>query len=259
MAAYGSLEGMRGITVCDGGDLRLSNIQINFNDDGVESPSPTVHLRTDTWPYWLAEAVSAAVDAAKTSTEIPAAVAASNDDKIGRLMVLELRASMRALTSSAFAIDAFYASVKARSPKHPQQDIWHQNSTARSKQVAETLRYHLKVAKNESAKELRRRIKELFKYRDWAVHPGSKFREPIYREDLDAAVDWHFVVFSAANAQGGTYLAVNTLDNLVTVLNRGSEELVQFKPRAREAMDKILDVYESSEHLIPIVRSEPGV
>ena len=55
---------MRGITVTDGGDLRISGvrIQVGVGADGVvSSSSATVHLRTDMSPYWLAEGVSAAI------------------------------------------------------------------------------------------------------------------------------------------------------------------------------------------------------
>ena len=134
---------MRGITVTDGGDLRISGvrIQVGVGADGVvSSSSATVHLRTDMSPYWLAEGVSAAI-AAEVAQGIPSALAADDGEEINRLMVAELRASMRAFTSSAFAIDASYASVKARSPVHPQQSVWHEKGTARNKQVAETLRF----------------------------------------------------------------------------------------------------------------------
>lgn len=53
--------------------------------------------------------------------------------------------------------------------------------------------------KNAGAKEMRRRIRDVFKFRDWAVHPGSKFRKPIIRPDVDG-LDWHFAVFRGENA-----------------------------------------------------------
>jgi hypothetical protein len=56
-------------------------------------------------PYWLAEGVSAAI-AAEFAQGIPSALAADDGEEINRLMVAGLRASMRAFTSSAFAIDA---------------------------------------------------------------------------------------------------------------------------------------------------------
>ena len=245
---------MPGIMVTDGGDLQISSLQINLQTG--EMPPPTVRLRTDTWPYWLAEGVSAAIAAAEVAPSITLALAA---DEASRLMVAELRASMRALTSSAFAIDAFYASVKARSPVHPQQSLWHEQGTARHKQVAATLRYHLQIKNNNSSKELSNRVKEMFKFRDWAVHPGSQFREAIHRDDVDAGVDWHFIAFRASNAVMGVAKTVQLLDHLVKVLDRGSEDLVKWKPHARRAMNHVLDEYESSDKLVAIDRAEPVV
>ena len=62
---------MPGIFVVEGGDIRLSNIRIEFGDDGtLTAPSPIVHLRTDMWPHWLAEAASAAIAAAEIAPGI---------------------------------------------------------------------------------------------------------------------------------------------------------------------------------------------
>lgn len=210
---------MPGIRVTDGSDLRLSGLQINLNTG--EITPPTALLRTDTWPYWLAEAVSAAIAATEVAPITPELVAA-NSAEVTRLMVAELRASMRALTSSAFAIDAFYASVKARSPTHPQQAVWHAKGTPRHKQVAATLRHHLRVTNNQASNDLSRAIKEIFRFRDWAVHPGSQFKEAIHRDDVDAGVDWHFIAFSASNAVRGVANTVHLLDHLVKALDRGS-------------------------------------
>lgn len=248
---------MPGIFVVEGADLRLSNIRIELGDEGTLTASPlTMHLRTDMWPYWLAEAVSAAIAATEITPGITPELRESDPAEMRRLLEAELRASMRALTSVAFAIDAFYASVKARSPEHPQQAVWNEKETPRRKQVAETLRHHLRVTNNAQAKELSHRIGEIFRFRDWAVHPGSRYREPVYRPDIDAGVDWHFVVFSAANAIAGVAKIVVLIDFLVSKLDLGSEELAKCKPPARKAIDQILDFYEASDRLPRFTRAE---
>jgi hypothetical protein len=121
---------MPGILVIDGGDLRLSDIRIEFGPDGLTPSSPKVDLRIDMWRHWLAEAVSAAIEAAEIAPVISAELLESDTQAACRLMIDELRASMRAITSAAFAIDAFYASVKARSPEHPQQAAWDEKPQA---------------------------------------------------------------------------------------------------------------------------------
>jgi hypothetical protein len=127
------------------------------------------------------------------------------EHEIDQLVFGELKASMRAITSSAFAIDAFYASVKERSPQHPDADKWRRRRTAREKQVTETFRYHLRIRKH-AVEEIKRRVSEIFRFRDWAVHPGAKFQQPEYRDDINLLVDWHFVAFRRANAIGATAL-----------------------------------------------------
>src|SRR5262245_24721596 len=106
---------MRGITLPDGGDFHLSEFQIRIGPDGAtELVGPTVKVRSDLWAYWLADAIDGAVDAAVHSALIPEVLASGDETELGRLLVHELRASMRAVTASAFAVDAFYAGVKAR-------------------------------------------------------------------------------------------------------------------------------------------------
>ena len=243
---------MPGIRTTDGADLQL---RLEMNVKTGEITVPMALLRTDTWPFWLAEAVSAAVAAAEIDPITQESLA--DNDEVTRLLVAELRASMRTFTSCAFAIDAFYASVKARSPAHPQQAVWHKKGTARHKQVAETLRHHLQVRSNEASKLLSNRIQEIFRFRDWAVHPGSQFKQAIHRPDVDAAVDWHFIAFSTSNALAGVANTIQLFDHMVNALSRGSDELAKRQPAAREAMDHVLDAYESSDKLLKIGRAEP--
>lgn len=240
-----------------GADLQISGIRVEVGQDGSLQVPPVIpKLRTDMWPQWLAEAVEAAVLARELSAQIPPAVAKGDDQRVDILLVRELRASMRAMTAAAFALDAFYASVKARSPQHPHQEEWVSNGTTRPAQIFETLRYHLKI-KNAGAKEIRRRIRELFKFRGWAVHPGSRFREPIVRPDVAVGLDWHFTVFRAENAVNAVALTVSMFDQLVMTLGRGSRDLQKFKKAARRAMNGVLDEYEAAS-LPTFQRCEPA-
>jgi hypothetical protein len=245
-----------------GCDFRISNISIPIALDGTPTVgTATAEMRTDMWRFWLEEAIDAAVEAAHFADQIPPLYekyesGEATDEELDRLAVRELIASMRAITASAFAIDAFYASVKARSPKHPHQDMWHEKGTARHKQVADTLRVQLRITNRQAVKEVKRRISQVFRFRDWAVHPGSKFREPVYRQDLNAALDWHFTVFRRENAVSATGMTVQLLDSLVAVLHRGSKELAEQKQGARQAMDVILDRYEAIDVLPPFQREE---
>jgi hypothetical protein len=53
---------------------------------------------------------------------------------------------------------------------------------------------------NTNAKEARAIVKELFRFRDWAVHPPADFNAPVLHEVLQRGVEWRFVAFSAPNS-----------------------------------------------------------
>ena len=261
----------RGIKVV-GGDLRLGGLIFSISEDGepVGEP-PRVELRTDMWPFWLEEAIDAAAIASDVGCQIPALVeqledalelddkarAGAVEDALTAILSRELRASMRAMTSCAFAIDAFYAMVKARSPDHPQQTEWTKNRTARKTQVSETFRHQLRIRNAQSIDSVRTRVSEIFRYRDWAVHPGSKYRDPEYRQDLNASMDWHFKAFRRENAVTATQWTVTLIDSLVALLDRGSPELVASKPYVRHRMGDILAIYDAQEGFPSIERAEP--
>jgi hypothetical protein len=248
-----------------GCDFRLGRLSIPLAPDGTpmrDGGQATLELRTDMWRFWLEEAIDAAVAAAAAADQIPPLyeqfeAGMATEEDLDQLAIRELIASMRAITAAAFAIDGFYATVKARSPKHPQQDEWNRKGTARHKQVADTFRVMLRINKPATVKDIKSRVSQIFRCRDLAVHSGSKFREPVYRPDLNVDLDWHFAIFRRENAVLATAMTIGMFDSLVSYMNRGSKELAEQKQGARRAMDAILDRYESATILPACPRREP--
>ncbi|WP_157172748.1 hypothetical protein [Nocardia exalbida] len=95
----------------------------------------------------------------------------------------------------------------------------------------------------------------MFTIRDAAVHPGSEFKVPVYRPDVDASVDWHFGVFTANNAVACVAMIVQLIDQFEPRLQRGSDELAAFRSKVRPAMDRVLDQYEAVDGLPAIGRT----
>ena len=246
-----------------GAQLRLppGSIRVRLADDGQAEMDPvSPELRVEMWSHWLLEAVDGAVAALEVREAIAAEVAAlagptppPNEQGLQQLLDAELRASMRTITASAFAVDAFYASVQARSPDHPDRERWRTprangRRTSRHSIVFETLRYHLKI-RPAAAPEYRRRISDLFRFRGWAVHSDAKFRAAVERPDLDRGVDWHYAAFPADNAitvVGGT---LQMLSALTDVFGRGSTEMHDWQPHARDALDAVIARYDAEERL----------
>lgn len=246
-------------------DIRLADFSIRLDRDGsadYEGEPPSLELRTDMWPYWLREAIDAATLAVESSDAIPPLYAefeAGNvtEDELDALAESELIATMRAIGASAFAIDAFYAAVKARSPQHPDEPVWKKKGTARHKQVTETLFYHLKIKNQTTRKEIRHRVSKIYEFRDRAVHPSSDFKPAIHRPDLNVGLDQAFTIFRRENAVMATGMTVNILDYCVSFLQNGGPDLIAKKDGARIKMDKLLDRYEAPGVFPPVIRREP--
>lgn len=255
-------RGVRGI----GADVRISGISFSIPQSPDGEPSfgqATVELRTDMWPYWLREAIDAAIASAEAADQIPALDAKveaghATPEELDNLIESELIAAMRAIGACAFALDAFYAAVKARSPQHPNEAAWKINGTARHKQVTETIFYHLKIKARNTKSEIRQRVSQTYAFRDKAVHPSSDFKPPFYRSDLNVAVDQAFTIFRRENAILATGMTVNVIDYFVPYLQNGGDDLVAKKDGARKKMDALLDRYEAAADIfIPVARTEP--
>ncbi|MFD1504287.1 hypothetical protein FE374_04385 [Georgenia yuyongxinii] len=254
---------MPGIMLPRGAQLRLAPGSLGFRmtDDGqVEVDPVSPELRVEMWPHWLHESVDGAIAVLDVRAAIAAELGAlagptppTDEQGLQDLLDAELRASMRTISAAAFAVDAFYASVQARSPDHPHRETWRTprangRRTSRHTIVFETLRYHLKV-RPAAVPEYRRRISDLFRFRGWAVHADANFRPAVERPDLNRGVDWHYVAFSADNAVAVVGGTLQMLSALVDVFGRGSEEMRAWQPHAREALDTVITRYDAEDRL----------
>jgi hypothetical protein len=152
------------------------------------------------WDHWLRIAMAASVEAVEARATVHDAHHRGNDQDLGLCIEAEFRASMTAICAVSFAIDAIYGSVKDRAGPHPSAKQWSDNGLAREKQIAEYLRWAFKIGPK-SHREIRSVLRQIFDFRDEAVHPGMNFREAVYREDIDRGVDPRLMRFRADNAE----------------------------------------------------------
>jgi hypothetical protein len=258
---------MPGVFFQRGVQLRIpaGAVVVSLNDEGEAVMLPIIpETRMDVWPHWLREALDATVAALDANTAVVAesdelaraeaeGIPVEDQQRLSDLLDVEFRASMRAISAAAFAVDAFYASVQARSPEHPSRALWREvredgSRTSRHAIVFETLRYHLKV-RNGAAAIVRPWIRELFVYRGWAVHASANFRTVVLREDIDRGVDWHHAAFRAQNAALTLARVMAMLDSLVTVFDRGSDDVREWQPNAREQLDEMIARYDAEGKL----------
>lgn len=201
---------MPGVALPEGTSLRIPAGALQIPLDGSDPPAVRVLLALDTWPHWLRGAIARTMAAHAAHKAFLEGVRSTGtiNERTSEPLAWELTESMQAITASAFAVDSFYASTKERFAVSPQiQATWRANRTARSSQIAEVLRQAFQMSAV-TVKEARRQIQVLFRFRDWAAHPPADFREPIKHPDIDVAVEWRFVAFSAVNALNASSFAI---------------------------------------------------
>lgn len=184
---------------------------ISVGDDGKVSSSLTLHVHYDVCPTWID--ISHGHLAAARDARSARVAAWGGDDEEAKSATLEkeFQASMQAIVAAAIAIDAFYSMVQPYTGLRPSTLAkWRGRGTARYSQVTEVIRRAFNLKKNGTL-ILRNNLKEIYRYRDMAVHPSNKLQEAIYHPELKVCVEWRFAYYSASNAE----LVVNAVGGML--------------------------------------------
>jgi hypothetical protein len=197
--------------------LRLSEISISIGGEGKLQPSSAkISVSIDLFVYWLEISMVNLVKAKAAHIEL-LAVWGRNDYKIGnQFLEKEFAYSLQCITAAAISVDAFYAMVRDNVPVSEQEiDAWRTNRTSRPKQIAEVLRRGFLIGPN-SFKTMRGNLIELFKWRDWSVHPPAGYDKPVRYDELLVGTEWRFVAFKFDNAKNALALSLSLLSQLLT-------------------------------------------
>lgn len=246
-AATANVPDVPGVMVIQGMSLRIpaGSLVSSIGEDGSPESSPLVpHLRLDLWPTWLEIGCEHTRRAHDTAATVSPSLA---DPDKATLLGRELQESMVAMCAFAFSFDGFYDVVKSELGEHPNTAQWRQEGrrpTPRHKQVAETLRYHLKLGPQFTG-QLKQFLKELFKFRGRAVHPSSSYLPATMREDIDSGVHPHLITFSGRHAVQCRAITLVLLGRLV---ERAAEVVDQSADRGwiesgRREVDRLSNTY----------------
>src|SRR5690606_15644209 len=96
--------------------------------------------------------------------------------------------------------EAFYTAIRDRSDL-PDELIrkWRAERRRRSGQIVEVLRRAVGLS-NRGTQNLKAMLKDLYKFRGWAVHPPSLAQRPAFRPDISRGVEWRYQAFQLSNA-----------------------------------------------------------
>lgn len=198
--------------ITNGMQFSISGLSLTVSDDGKTEIGPvTLGTRLDICPYWLDIAYAHLLRTEQAYNDLMSAKETRNYERLGEALQAEFISGMQTIMASAITIDTYYACIKER-VEVPRVLIgrWLENGTARYKQIAEVLRIAFPM-KNESFKQVRGALKDIFRFRDMAVHPPSKTTPPLLRPELNLIIDWRYLAFSYHNAKAIVKLSLNII------------------------------------------------
>ena len=196
--------------------IPVGGFTISFGSDEKLASSVTLHVHFDVCPTWCKLALDHLATAMSCRIARVAAWEEANSDEKGKTLEREFEASMQATMASAIAIDAFYSAIQSHVQLPPSLVAkWREKRTPRYAQVSEVLRraFHLKP---NQTKALRGNLKEVYRFRDLAVHPTGKIAAPVRHPELQVGVEWRFAYFHAANAEALVNAAIAVIWELAT-------------------------------------------
>lgn len=218
---------------------------LSTSPEGELTSSLELHVLLDVFPYWLEIALHHLADVEARHDDVMRAWAQPDDEALVRTMEAEFTAAMQCMMAAAVAVDAFYAAVKRHIALPESLTVtWREKRTARHKQVAEVLRRAFMV-KPDGARQLRRVLREAFRYRDLAVHPSAASAKPVWHPDLNFGAEWRFVAFRLHNARALTGATVSMIAQLVARPRKVYPHLVTYAAAAGTRVKPILERWES--------------
>ena len=201
--------------VVKGMRLRIKDFPISMGDDGQLTLGPlTLYTSLDMSSYWLKIAYNHLLAAEQAHEALLNAKQRDHSEDIGGALEQEFFSGMQAMMACGIAIDAFYASVKEYAAIPPETTrAWHDNGTARYKQVSEVFRLAFRLD-NVNAQELRKVIKRIYYFRDRAVHPSSKASALALHPQLNKMTNWWYAAFCFQNAKMAVSFALQIVCRL---------------------------------------------
>jgi len=245
-----------GVFITKGESLKLTfpdGYILRINDDGEpEGGRAELHIGLNTCPYWLRIAYDHLLAAEECNATIQEAVEKSDDERLAPALEGSFAAGMQAIVASAVGIDALYASVKEHIaiPDDVLQ-AWAKNKTARYKQIAETFRLGFQIS-SDGFKQVRSGLEELFRFRNWAVHPPFEVDAPKPHPDVGKFTEWRFVAFRYDNAHNATGFAISLAAQLLEKPRDKFGELTKHCEGLKQSVHPLVEQWEDKfGQLIP--------
>lgn len=201
MQSNTSPPGSVGVHISRGVTPRIpaGGMSISMGPDGALAGTMRLELQLDTCIHWLEIAIDSLAEAKQVHESLLSAKASDATSFVD--IDREFKACVQATVAAATFFEALYAAVLERMPTKPAtKGRKHHKRPTRYAVVAETLRQAFGLS-NQGRANLRSVLKEVYRFRDEAVHPSSKFSDPVSHPELGVGVERRFVMFSYSSAR----------------------------------------------------------
>lgn len=235
----------KGVLVTRGMDFRVEGLQLRIGEEGLESSIGGISARQDQCSHWLEIAVSHLHSARVAHEELIETYESEGDGDLVESIEQEFQASMQAMVACAVALDALYAAVKERIGISEELVAkWRDNDTPRSAQIAEVLGRGFYIRKKEKMQRLKHVLKEMFKFRDWAVHPPADLQPVVPRKDIKRGVEWRLSAFRYSNARSTVRQTLSLISRLATKSRMKTDALEDYCQFLHERVEPLVEDWE---------------
>ena len=183
-------------------------------------PAPSIALSTDFWLIWLEVAIEHARAARDARTAVMNVPPNDRHSRLAEALKNEIQAALVTMTSSAFAVDAWYGTVKRMIDPLPQLS----EDARRSAWVLETLKVGFRLGRAASA--WGKPMKLLFQVRDPAVHHRSMIGPPNQHPSGRSLVAAENVVYTAEASVSAMNFAIEVVSTCLKSPRPEMPELV---------------------------------
>jgi len=204
-----------------------------------------IRLRHDVCPEWLEIAVDHLETNALSAEDIQNALKIKDDKIIGEALKKEFRYGMQSIVASCTAIEAFFEIISelAKIPDDL-KDSWKKNRTSKYARIAEAMKIAFNI-NNETVEKIRELLKEIFSYRDKAIHPNQDFMPPALHPELNRVVDIKFVLFRHYNARTILRMTLSLIYQLCKYDKIKKKEIKTYSKQLLVILKPIVEMWES--------------
>lgn len=205
-------EEPRGVLVIPGSTIALKNFRLWIDDSGEVQANLEPQIAFEMWPLWMRVAIDHEQSARVARQQL---IDATDDTQRAAALNDETRAGMVAISACAFALESMAISVATRASLHGVG-----KSKSAGRRVAEVLRQCFAVP-NHQVTQWRKAVLDVFRFRNWAVHPDSAAQDPMEHPGLRAFVPRPANLYRLENSVGSVDVTLSTVAKLPRVPRPG--------------------------------------